>query len=101
MEFAMNSITKTAALAACFAVIAVDATATTESCPILDEVVVDGNAIQLPADAARQVTMMQEHDDRYARVIDMIIEENAKPDWTFSGECTAAADAPTARTGAA
>lgn len=97
----MHNITKTAALAACFAVIAVDAIATTESCPILDEVVVDGNMIQLPADAARQITMMQEHGDRYAGVIDLIIKQNAKPDWTFTGECKAAADASTDQTRAA
>lgn len=93
MEFTMKSIIKSSFFAACVAASAVEASATEERCPILDEIVVEGTALLLPADVAQQLTALQSHGDRYARVIDLIIAENAKPDWAFTIECIAAVDA--------
>lgn len=94
MELVMNTITKSAVCVACMAASAVEASATNEHCAIFDEIVVEGNAKRLPADVARQVTILQSHGDRYSQVIDLILEEYAKPDWAFTVECTAAAVAP-------
>lgn len=88
----MNYITKSAAFFACFAASGIDASATNENCAILDELVMEGRAIQLPSDVAQHVKILQNHGDRYARAIDLIIEEHAKPDWAFSVECTAAVE---------
>ncbi|WP_139170471.1 hypothetical protein [Lutimaribacter saemankumensis] len=49
---------------------------------------VKGEPVELPADTAAQVTMLQQYGDRYARVIDLILEENAKPAWTFLEDCS-------------
>lgn len=94
----MNSITKSAVFAACMVASVNGASATNEHCEILDEILVEGNAIRLPADVALQVMILQSHGDRYAQVIDLIIEENAKPEWAFTFECTADIDAPSGTT---
>jgi hypothetical protein len=90
MEFTMNTITRVAVLVASFAVSAAEAETSADPCPLL-EVVVDGSAVQLPADVAEHLTMLLGHGERYARAVDLIIEENAKPHWTHTIECTAAA----------
>jgi hypothetical protein len=91
MEFTMNTITRVAVLVASFAVSAAEAETSADPCPLLDEVVVDGSAVQLPSDVAEHVTMLLGHGERFARAVDLIIEENAKPHWAHMIECTAAA----------
>lgn len=49
---------------------------------------VKGEQVELHADTAAQGTMLQQHGARYERVIDLILEENAKPEWTFAEDCT-------------
>ncbi|NDR55839.1 hypothetical protein [Aliiruegeria sabulilitoris] len=88
----MKSITESAAFVASFGltvtILASAAEAVPESCPAVALVSVNGEQVELPADTATQVTMLQQYGARYERVIDLILEENAKPEWTFAEFCT-------------
>ncbi|MDU8913977.1 hypothetical protein [Aestuariicoccus sp. MJ-SS9] len=59
-----------------------------KNCPTITLVNVNGEQVELPADSAAQVTMLQQYGARYVRVIDLILEENAKPEWTFMEDCS-------------
>lgn len=88
----MTSITQAAAFVASFGlsvtILASAAQAVPESCPAVALVNVNGEQVELPADTAGQVTMLQQYGARYERVIDLILEENAKPEWAFAEYCT-------------
>ncbi len=88
----MTSIAKPTAFVATFALsMAVgisDLRADPTNCPTITLVSVNGEQVELPADTAAQVTMLQQYGDRYARVIDLILEENAKPEWAFVEDCS-------------
>ncbi|GGE61383.1 hypothetical protein [Actibacterium pelagium] len=88
----MTSIAKSTAFVATFALsVAVgisDLQASPENCPTITSVNVHGEQVELPTDTAAQVTMLHQYGARYARVIDLILEENAKPVWTFEEDCS-------------
>lgn len=88
----MTIIAKSTAFVATFAlsltVCISDVLAAPKNCPTMISVSVNGERVELPADAAEQVTMLQQYDARYARVIELILVENAKPDWTFKQDCS-------------
>ncbi|OSQ52433.1 hypothetical protein [Marivita geojedonensis] len=87
----MTSIAKSTAFVATFALSVTvgisELQAAPKNCPAITFVDVNGEQIELPADTAAQVTMLQQYGTRYVRVIDLIIEENAKPEWTFLEDC--------------
>ena len=66
-----------------------DVLAETKNCPTMATASVNGERVILPAETAAQVTMLQQYGTRYERVIDLILAENAKPEWTFVEECSA------------
>lgn len=81
----MTSISKITALVAFFGMPATATVCAAETdagatCPDLAWVTVDGEPVQLPQDVAQNVTMLQGYGMRYARVIALIVEENARPD---------------------
>ncbi|MEZ5809848.1 MAG: hypothetical protein R3D45_00410 [Rhizobiaceae bacterium] len=88
----MANIAKSTALVATFALSVIvgisDLQAGPKNCPTITLVNVNGEQVALPADTAAQVTMLQQYGARYARVIDLILEENAKPEWTFVEDCS-------------
>ncbi len=88
----MTSIAKPTAFVVTFALsMAVgisDLRADPKNCPTITLVSVNGEQVELPADTAAQVTMLQQYGARYARVIDLILEANAKPEWTFVEDCS-------------
>ncbi|MDQ2088975.1 hypothetical protein [Marimonas arenosa] len=88
----MTSIAKSTAFVATFALSVTvgisDLQAAPKNCPTITLVNVNGEQVELPADTAAQVTMLQQYGARYARVIDLILEENAKPEWTFVEDCS-------------
>ena len=88
----MTSIAKSAAFVATFALSVTvgisELQAAPKSCPTITLVNVNGEQVELPADTAAQVTMLQQYGARYVRVIDLILEENAKPEWTFVEVCS-------------
>ena len=57
-----------------------------KNCPTIN--LVNREQTELPADTAAQVTMLQQYGARYARVVGLILEENAKPEWTFVEDCS-------------
>ncbi|MBF9059343.1 hypothetical protein HKCCSP123_09120 [Rhodobacterales bacterium HKCCSP123] len=61
--------------------------ATEENCVAVAQVTVQGQEVELPSYVADQVTMLQGYGERYARLIDLILDENAKPDWSFEDAC--------------
>lgn len=89
----MTSIPKFTAFVACFGLsaglMAEPAVATPETCPEFSLVTVEGEAIALPVDLAGNVTMLQAYGTRYAKVIDLILDESARPGWTFGDDCAA------------
>ena len=89
----MTSIAKSTAFVATFAlsmtVAIAEVHATPEDCPTFTMVSVRDEQVALPADTAAQVTMLQQYGTRYARVIELILEEKAKPEWTFLEDCSA------------
>ena len=91
----MTNIPKFAALVASFGLstLALAAKAeTTDVCPPFAWITVNDAQVQLPADVAENVFKLQSFGTRYARVIDLIIEENARPDWTFAADCVVSND---------
>ncbi len=88
----MTNISKIAVLVACFGLTATGAVAQADLCPSLAWVTVEGEQVQLPADVAENVTILQSYGARYARAIALIVAENARPDWTFGPDCAASVD---------
>ena len=88
----MTRIAKSTAFVATFALsMAVgisDLRADPKNCPTITLVNVNGEQVELPADTAAHVKMLQQYGARYERVINLILEENAKPDWTFVEDCS-------------
>ena len=88
----MTSIAKPTAFVATFALSVTvgisDLQAAPNNCPTITLVNVNGQQVGLPDDTAAQVTMLQQYGARYERVIDLILEENAKPEWTFTEDCS-------------
>lgn len=88
----MTNIAKSKAFVATFALsMTVGITglqAAPETCPPITLVNVNGKQVELPADAAAEVMNLQQYGARFARVIDLIVEENAKPEWTFAEDCS-------------
>ena len=88
----MKSIAKPTAFVATFALLVTvgmsGLQAAPKNCPTINLVNVNGEQVELPADTAAQVTMLQRYGARYVRVIDLILEENAKPEWTFVEDCS-------------
>ncbi len=87
----MTIITKSTAFVATFAlsmtVSTSDLLAAPKNCPTMTLLNANGEQVELPADTAAQVTMLQQYGARYARVIDLILEENTMPEWTFVEDC--------------
>ncbi|MDA7428587.1 hypothetical protein PGB28_08950 [Primorskyibacter aestuariivivens] len=92
MEDTMTSIAKSTAFVATFALsmtVGISGSqAAPKTCPPTTVLAVNGEPVELSADVAARVTMLQQYGDRYARVIDLIREENAKPEWTFVEDCS-------------
>lgn len=88
----MTTIAKSTAFVAIFAlsltVCVGDVLAAPKNCPKMTSVSVNGEPVELPAETAAQVTMLQQYGARYERVIDLILAENAKPEWTFVEDCS-------------
>ena len=89
----MSSLAKSTAFVATIALSVTvgisDLHAAPKNCPTITSVNVNGAQVELPADAAAHVTMLQQYGSRYARVIDLILKENSKPEWTFQEDCSA------------
>lgn len=86
----MTTIPKLTAFVASFGLfagLAAADTGATALCPDVVSVTVDGKDVQVPPELAVRIEELQRYGTRYARLVTLILEENARPGWTFREDC--------------